>query len=333
MTGAFTKGLHDLGNGHFAYLQPSGTWGYSNAGLIVDGDQSLLVDTLFDERLTAEMLVAMKDATGIGGAEITTLVNTHANGDHTYGNRLAVNATIIASERGAHEMSEDAPPDLMAELMKNVDAMGEVGRFFKAKFGPFDFNGLKLRLPDRTFSGEMVIEVGDKEARLIEVGPAHTAGDTLVHVPKDRVVYTGDILFIEGTPIAWAGPVTNWIKACDRICDMDVDVIVPGHGPLTDKAGVRLMREYLVFVDKETRKRHAAGMNAWEAAQDIALGAFGTWEDPERLAVTVDTIYREITADTSKRDVFALFGRMATLEKRYKAESCGPECGHGQQKH
>ena len=51
-------GLHDIGNGHYAYLQPSGSWGYSNAGLVVDGEASLLVDTLFDQTLTAEMLRA-----------------------------------------------------------------------------------------------------------------------------------------------------------------------------------------------------------------------------------------------------------------------------------
>ena len=61
---------HDLGRGAYAYLQPSGTWGYSNAGLIADGDQSLLVDTLFDERLTAEMLAVMQDATGFGADRI-----------------------------------------------------------------------------------------------------------------------------------------------------------------------------------------------------------------------------------------------------------------------
>src|ERR1700736_6784441 len=79
----FSKGLHDLGNGQYAYLQPSGTWGFSNAGLIVDGEESLLVDTLFDERLTGEMLDVMRDATGLGASDITTLVNTHAHGDHT----------------------------------------------------------------------------------------------------------------------------------------------------------------------------------------------------------------------------------------------------------
>src|SRR5215469_13882211 len=85
----FTKGLHDLGRGAWAYLQPSGTWGWSNAGLVTDGDQALLVDTWFDERLTAEILATMQKTTGFGAERINTVVNTHSNGDHTFGNRLA----------------------------------------------------------------------------------------------------------------------------------------------------------------------------------------------------------------------------------------------------
>jgi cyclase len=316
-TWKFTKGLHDLGNGAFAYLQPSGTWGFSNAGLLIDGDRSLLVDTLFDERLTAEMFKTMQDATGFGADRIGVVVNTHSNGDHTFGNRLARNAVVVASEAAAREMREEGNPQRLAALMKNADAMGEVGAFFKKIFGTFDFAGVTMRLPDRTFTGEHELKVGDKQVRLIQVGPAHTAGDVIAYVPANRVVYTGDILFVDGTPIAWAGPVRNWITACDRIVALDADVIVPGHGPITDKAGVKRMQDYLVLVDRETRRRHAAGMTSWEAARDIALGEFGSWEDAGRLAVTVDTIYREINADTSERDLMELFGRVVRLERHY----------------
>src|SRR5260370_6038721 len=103
----YTKGLHDLGTGCFAYLQPDGSWGFSNAGLIVDGDQTLLVDTLFDLALTGEMLVQMRAAVP-AAKSIGRLVNTHANGDHTFGNQLVAGAQIIASRARAEGMKE--PP-------------------------------------------------------------------------------------------------------------------------------------------------------------------------------------------------------------------------------
>ncbi len=74
----YSLGLHEIGNNCYAYLQPDGGWGYSNAGLIVGEGSSLLVDTLFDLKLTASMLDCMKGATQT--APIATVVNTHANG-------------------------------------------------------------------------------------------------------------------------------------------------------------------------------------------------------------------------------------------------------------
>src|ERR1700747_2349896 len=104
-------GLQEVGDGLYAYLQRDGGWGWSNAGLVSDGEHSLPIDTLFDVRLTEQMLRTMRKAVP-AAARIETLVNTHANGDHCYGNQLLGEAHIIASERAAEEMSE-LPPAAM----------------------------------------------------------------------------------------------------------------------------------------------------------------------------------------------------------------------------
>ncbi len=176
----YTKGLHELGDGCFAYLQPDGGWGWSNAGLVVGDGASLLVDTLFDLRLTGEMLDAMADAARRRRSR--TVVNTHANGDHCYGNQLVAGAEIIASTAAAHEMSE-VPPSMLAALNK---APGEVGELFRGFFGAFEFDGIEPRLPTRTFDGRLELEVGGRVVELIEVGPAHTAGDVLAYVPDAK---------------------------------------------------------------------------------------------------------------------------------------------------
>lgn len=316
----FTRGLHEIGNGQFAYLQPAGEWGWSNAGLIVDGEASLLVDTLFDMKLTYDMLAEMKDAAGVAGPDIRTVVNTHANGDHTHGNGCCPHAEIIASKASAAEMEEFSPVRL-AELMKNAPNMGPLGQFLIEIFSPFDFEGVEERLPTKTFSGQLDLKVGDRAVELIEVGPAHTAGDVLVHVPDARTVYTGDILFVDSTPIIWAGPVSNWIRACQRIIDMDADVIVPGHGPITDNHGVRRVQEYLEYIDREARKRFDAGLSARDAAHDIALGDFSSWGDSERIAVNVAMLYREYQGEQAaaeELDTMALFTLMAELRTQYR---------------
>lgn len=308
----FTKGLKDIGNGLYAWLQPDGGWGWSNAGLIRDGEASLLVDTLFDMALTREMLDAMADATGIGAEKIGAIVNTHANGDHCHGNGCCPQAEIIASEASAREMAE-VPPAMLAQLKKMGAQLGPAGAYFADIFAPFDFENVDERKPTKTFSGAMDLKVGDKAVRLIEVGPAHTGGDVLVHVPADKAVFTGDILFINGTPLMWAGPVANWIGACEQIMAMDVDVIVPGHGPLTDKAGVRRVAEYLAYADREARRRFDAGLSVREAALDIALGDYAGWGDAERIAVNVDSLYREYRGDGKVTPVIELFALMAEV--------------------
>src|SRR6266566_7219697 len=139
-TRQYTKGLHDLGNSVYAYLQPDGTWGWSNAGLVIDGKASLLIDTLFDLHLTEEMLGAMRRAVP-AASRIDTLVNTHANGDHCYGNQLVGGARIVASERTAAEMAE-LPPAAMQVMLEQAPSLGEVGQFFLRCFGAFDFKGI-----------------------------------------------------------------------------------------------------------------------------------------------------------------------------------------------
>jgi glyoxylase-like metal-dependent hydrolase (beta-lactamase superfamily II) len=155
--------------------------------------------------------------------------------------------------------------------------------------------------------------VAGRTVDLVEVGPAHTAGDVIVHLPESGAVFTGDILFIGGTPLIWDGPVQNWLDACDRILDLDCDVIVPGHGPLTDAGGVRDTAGYLRFVRDEATARHRAGLSATEAAWDIDLGAYADWGEAERIALNVDAVYREIDPAHESPGVLALFTLMAEI--------------------
>jgi cyclase len=306
----FEKGLHEVADGVWAYLQPDGGWGWSNAGLITDGNASLLVDTLFDLNLTAEMLATMRRATP-AAASIGTVVNTHANGDHCFGNALVANAEIVASRACAEEMVE-LPPARLAELMRAAPDLGDTGAFVQRIFGAFSFEGIELVPPNRTFAGELELRVGDRRVRLLEVGPAHTAGDVVVHLPDDGVVFTGDILFHGGHPVVWAGPVRNWIAACDRILDLGAPTVVPGHGPLATCDAVGDLKGYFEFLMAEARVRFDAGMTPLDAARDIDLGPYKGWGERERLVVNVQALYRDFGAELPG-DALALMAAMAAL--------------------
>jgi cyclase len=310
---AYTKGLHELGDGLFAYLQPDGGWGWSNAGLVAGAQSSLLIDTLFDLVLTAEMLEMMRPITRT--RPIEKAANTHGNGDHCFGNgALASEVTIYATDRAVEEMREE-PPALLRTLLA-TDLGPDINSYAAQIFGHFRFDGLEPRLPSQTFEGRLELDVGGRTVELLEVGPAHTAGDAIIHVPDAQTVFTGDVLFIGGTPIVWAGPVDNWLAACERIIGLGARTLVPGHGPVTDNDGVRDVKRYLEYIREQARIRFDAGMGAREAAEDIELADFADWTGAERIVQNVDELYREFDPARSQASKIEIFAAMARWLKR-----------------
>ncbi len=307
---AYEKGLHEVADGVWAYLQPDGGWGWSNAGLVTGDTTSLLVDTLFDLRLTAEMLESMRRATA-AARDIGTVVNTHANGDHCYGNALLGDSRIVASARCAEEMGA-LPPAAMAAMLRSAPELGPAGEFLARIFAPFSFDDIPLTMPSTTFDGRLDLHVGSRRVSLLEVGPAHTAGDAIVHLPDDDVVFTGDILFHGSHPIVWAGPVANWIAACDRILDLRPAVVVPGHGPLATTAAVEDLKGYFSFLTAEARERFDGGLTPLEVARDVDLGPYAAWGEPERLVANIHALYRDFGSD-APGDALTLIGEMAEL--------------------
>ena len=315
----FTRGLHDLGNGGWAYLQPDGTWGWSNAGLIESGGETLLVDTLMGVKITAEMIEEMKRSVP-AAARIGRLVNTHSNPDHVLGNQVVADAELISAKATAEAIAAMDPQNFV-NMTTNWQAMGEGGEFLFETMGrKFDFTGVTVTPPTRTFVGELELQVGDKTVRLVDLGPAHTEADTIVYVPQDRVVFTGDLLFNEGHPIVWSGPVQNWIDACDYMLGLDIETVVPGHGPITDKSGVRNLKTYLEYIRSEARARYDAGMSWEEAGREISLDAFKGWTDEERIVANVFALYREFGANFGPDAGRDLFGAMARYRKHKHGE-------------
>ncbi len=252
----------------FAYLQPDGGWGWSNAGLVVGDGQSLLVDTLFDLHLTAEMLEAMAPRTA--AAPIATLVNTHANGDHCYGNELVPGAEIIASTAAAEEMG-DVPAGHARRA--SCTPRARCGELFRQYFGPFDFEGITLTPRPRTFDRRLALDVGGRSVELTEVGPAHTRGDVLVHVPDatDRVHRRH--LVHRGHADRVGGPALELARRLRAASGRSTST---RSSPATARSPTRLVsrRCATISTSSQRKPRDATrpGISDLDAARDIALG-------------------------------------------------------------
>ena len=214
-----TAGLHQLAEDVWAWLQPDGGWGLSNAGLIRGGDQSLLIDTLFDLPRTRATLDEMRPI--VATSAIRYAVNTHGNGDHCYGNELlAADTQILAAPEATMHMRAESPA-LIAGML-TADLEPELSGYLHRSFGRFEFTGIHPRLPDHTVTADIELRVGDRSVRLLRSGPAHTHGDVAVHDPDSGIVFTGDLLFIGSTPIMCAGPAASWIAELHRTLTLDV---------------------------------------------------------------------------------------------------------------
>nr|BFE80264.1 hypothetical protein GCM10020093_028650 [Planobispora longispora] len=268
----------------------------------------LLVDTLFDLPLTAEMLDAMLPITG--RHPLARAVITHSDGDHTHGNQLlGEHVQIIAAEATRAGMRHGMPPEMLTAAQ--VVDIGPATPYFRERFGAFDFSGIRPRLPDLTYDRELTLDVGGREVRVIDLGPAHTSADSVVHVPDAGVLFSGDLLFVGCTPIVWSGPIANWITACDRMIATGAHTIVPGHGPVTDPDGIRAVRGYLTHVVEQADAAHARGLSLAEAVEAVDLDEYADWLDAERIVVNVHRRYRELDPATPELDQLTLMAMMA----------------------
>jgi glyoxylase-like metal-dependent hydrolase (beta-lactamase superfamily II) len=285
----YTRGIFDLGEGCWAWLEPPGHWGLANSGVVVGRDETLVVDTQND----LPMAAALKQAVGAvaGGAEVTTVVNTHGDGDHWNGNLLFDDAKIIATEATVAAMHATwLDPTSLREQPGGESALE---RFLAWRASVYRYESWRPVYPDETFTVERVLDVGGSEIQLLEVGPAHSQGDTIVHVPEAGVVFAGDVLFSNSTPIIWAGPMARCIAACDRIVGLEPRVVVPGHGPVIAPSAIREVREYYTFVKEYARQEIAAGREPREAYERIDLGTFASWPHASRVYQNLYVEYHE----------------------------------------
>ncbi|MEU9192712.1 MBL fold metallo-hydrolase [Streptomyces hundungensis] len=289
-----------------------GVWGLANCGLITSQGESLLIDTPYTPALTDDFLEAARTATGHNA--LTRVAITHANGDHTWGLQQLPDAEIIATRATLEHQCLEPTPQQLTALGRSSDPDRPLGWYFRQHFGRFDFSDIRVLAPTTTFAGRLDVQVGAVPAVLLEVGPAHTVGDLIVHLPEQRVVFAGDIAFAGDHPPHWAGPLHRISDACARILALDPEWIVPGHGPVMTPDGLRAYMAYLDDLADQAATMYAQGRTSSEAVRIlIKEGRYPGLGLPERLAITLGTEFRHLSEDSADLDMVALVNQAAHI--------------------
>lgn len=271
----------------FAYIQAGGVGqgsgaGVSNSGVIVGGDHLLVIDTLGQPLLVKALMTAVRNT--IGNKPFGRVVNTHQHADHVGGNQFFTPAEIVA-----HPFCRETVVQMAAALPP--------GAKFEKHTGWADgTEDRRLIVPGTTVTDKLTYYYNGTAVEIVHPGVAHTWGDLMVYLPDYKILFAGDIAVFSMTPWTHNGNVTEWLKVIDKIMGMDVETIVPGHGPIGGKNELAEVREYFQILKREARKRFDTGVSAGKAAAEIRLGKFDNWVGAERNLLNTFRLYGEFNA-------------------------------------
>jgi cyclase len=261
--------------GVYSYIQLDGSWGLNNPTFLVGKDAVTLVDTCFTEPRSRALRTAIE---GVTDKPVRTLLNTHHHGDHTWGNFIFPEATIIG-----HRLCREATI--------------ETGLGMQAFFPGVNWGDIKVMPAFVTFEDRINMYVDDLELQFIFVGPAHTTNDSVVWIPEQKLLIAGDLIFSHCTPFVIQGSLAGHLTALERVRTLGAERVVPGHGDLTGPQAIDDAIAYLRFVQETARKGFDADVTPLEAARAANLGRFGEWHESERLVANIYRGYSEIRGE------------------------------------
>jgi glyoxylase-like metal-dependent hydrolase (beta-lactamase superfamily II) len=252
------QGLIKIADNVYSYVDvknssPTNSFG-ANAGIIIGRDGIVVIDTLVSSKEAKRFI---KDIRAISKKPIKYVINTHYHLDHTFGNAdfKRLGAVIISHTNDS----------------KNLKTHGETALKNAKNYGlsEKDMKGTKVSYPALTFTDRMEIDLVDQKIELMYTGHSHTDGSILVYLPEKKILFAGDILFTNYHPFIGDGNIDEWIKTLDYIMTMDVEIIIPGHGPLSNKKDIEGMKNYLVAFDKKAKELAEKSSDAEYIASEI----------------------------------------------------------------
>jgi cyclase len=271
--------VKEVAPGAYAFIQGGGpgrdNMGVSNCGFVVGEEGVLVIDTTIAPLHAQALRDAIRKVTD---KPFRHVIITHRHADHFNGTQYFPGAEVISHPLVRTQiLREEKGPEFWPK--QAGQALGNEPR--------------KLIVPQLTFEGKLTLYDGPTIVECLQLGPAHTYGDTIVSLPQYGVMWLGDIAFFHVAPWLHEANPSGWIEVCRQIERLPVKTIIPGHGPIGGKAELADMRGYLEVLKHESRLRFDRGLSAGAAAAQIRLGKYDNWVGPERLVMGVQRFYQE----------------------------------------
>jgi cyclase len=313
--------IEKLAEGAYAALGRAGGAAYSNAGIIDLGDQTLIFDTFNTPQAGKELRTAAEQLTG---RPANYVIISHAHADHWCGNQAFDPHTPIITTHKTRETMPGAtdwlrgykkdPAALEKQIQEDQKRLetetdprwrASIERSIAGMRHTLEaLPTLELRLPNWTFDGRLDFHGSQRTAELITSGPGHTPSDATLVLPAEGIMFMGDLGFFQCQPFMVFCEPAAWTAQLEQMEGSEIEVFVPGHGPLGTKADLALQRRYITLLDELVIKIIKQGGSAEQAVQQVqaALPApfdgwleggmaryeANVWSAHERLSATVE---------------------------------------------
>ena len=280
-TPTWESGLHEIAPGVFAYVHGEARWDKCNSGFIVGDEGVMVIDAMMVGSMVKPYLEAIRKVTT---KPVRYVVNTHHHVDHSFGNQFYDAAEVVSHTRCRQALVERGVD--VAAYQKQWPQYSE------------DWPKVNLMPATITYENKMVVHLGNRVVELLYPGAAHTYGDTLIYLPQDKVLFTGDVAFHYLIPLARDGHVSSWIKVARGLINrLDAATVMPGHGPVGDKTAIVKTLDYLQLLKRTCQLHFQQGAGIDEAERAMHVDEYDDWGEHWRIPINVERMYKELRGE------------------------------------
>lgn len=287
---------HELADGVWAAIVITTGLAASNSGIVDLGDRTLIFDTTFSPASAAELRNVAENLTG---RPVDYVLNSHWHQDHVFGNAAFAPETEIYATARTSELIAEKIPTIMDEFKKHwpnqLKEWAESAKVAKDEAERLDYEDgvrfaqtiidtfpqLELRLPDHTFTDKMEFKGTKRTVEFVTYGGGHTDSDAFLHLPAERIIFTGDLLATKFQPGMSSGHPDEWFNILAKIKALDPIQLVSGHGELGTLADVELIEQYINALLQMAKQNQHAGGTAESAAALQAPAFTDGWNNSE----------------------------------------------------